>query len=419
VHNGIHIIPFRIEAVKPSGDLEFFLSRRHWLDAVTPPVEQHINSLCDTVDLALHGKTTAVAGTTAAPRRRNARVGVWLAIAAGLGLAAIGALWQAGKSPATPLVSTPEEPAPAAGALAIPADAPENAAPVADDARAKQDAAAPGELIPPGDDKVPTDSTKPIASDPAADAASQQRPEPAIPKPVPPEQRDGEASGTRILGQGRVGLTDGSDAALDYRAEDHGRVRFTLFNTMPEGTNSAMLKLTIEDWERDAHPGGSTWTEPIAVAKGQQFTLRIRPQQGQRATYRLEAKFESLTSFGLGVPEENGQLAQKCLGSVGFTDGPEDSWEFRAEDHGRVRFTLFNTMPRDTQSAMLKLTIEDWERDAHPGGSTWTEPIAVAKGQQFTLRIRPQQGHRATYRLEAKFEASPASGSPSPKRTGN
>jgi len=49
VNQGLVIIPFRIEAVLPSENMEYFLSSTHWLDAMTPPLENHIESLADTV----------------------------------------------------------------------------------------------------------------------------------------------------------------------------------------------------------------------------------------------------------------------------------------------------------------------------------------------------------------------------------
>ena len=39
------IIPFRIENVAPSDELYYCIADRHWLDALTPPVEQHIGGL--------------------------------------------------------------------------------------------------------------------------------------------------------------------------------------------------------------------------------------------------------------------------------------------------------------------------------------------------------------------------------------
>ena len=41
----LHIVQFRIAAVVPSDDLEYYLSGPHWLDAVTPPLENHLAQL--------------------------------------------------------------------------------------------------------------------------------------------------------------------------------------------------------------------------------------------------------------------------------------------------------------------------------------------------------------------------------------
>ncbi|MBI5679905.1 MAG: TIR domain-containing protein [Methanobacterium sp.] len=49
VSRGIPIIPFRIEDVEPSGSMEYFISAEHWLDAVTPPLENHIQKLIETI----------------------------------------------------------------------------------------------------------------------------------------------------------------------------------------------------------------------------------------------------------------------------------------------------------------------------------------------------------------------------------
>lgn len=53
VSKGLSIIPFRIEDVPLSEDLEYFLSSPHWLDALTPPLEKHLHHLADTVQLLL------------------------------------------------------------------------------------------------------------------------------------------------------------------------------------------------------------------------------------------------------------------------------------------------------------------------------------------------------------------------------
>ncbi|MFN6104707.1 MAG: toll/interleukin-1 receptor domain-containing protein [Planctomycetaceae bacterium] len=45
VHHGIPIIPLRIEKVRPTKELEYFLSVKHWLEADTRPLDQHLERL--------------------------------------------------------------------------------------------------------------------------------------------------------------------------------------------------------------------------------------------------------------------------------------------------------------------------------------------------------------------------------------
>jgi TIR domain-containing protein len=53
VNASVVVVPFRIEDVVPSGDLEYFLSAHHWLDAMTPPLNQHVGRLVQTVERLL------------------------------------------------------------------------------------------------------------------------------------------------------------------------------------------------------------------------------------------------------------------------------------------------------------------------------------------------------------------------------
>ncbi|MBL8649453.1 MAG: toll/interleukin-1 receptor domain-containing protein [Sphingopyxis sp.] len=59
VHLGLPIIPFRIEDVVPERSLEYFMSVPHWLDALSPPVEDHIARLGDVVSQLVNGVTDA------------------------------------------------------------------------------------------------------------------------------------------------------------------------------------------------------------------------------------------------------------------------------------------------------------------------------------------------------------------------
>jgi hypothetical protein len=50
------VIPLRIEDVLPSKTLEYFISTQHWLDALTPPLEDHLAHLAETITVLLAKK---------------------------------------------------------------------------------------------------------------------------------------------------------------------------------------------------------------------------------------------------------------------------------------------------------------------------------------------------------------------------
>lgn len=63
------ILPFRIEDVQPSGDLEYYIKRVHWLDAVEPPFEARLDELVDRVEgilATLHPASGAETESTSA-----------------------------------------------------------------------------------------------------------------------------------------------------------------------------------------------------------------------------------------------------------------------------------------------------------------------------------------------------------------
>lgn len=53
VNKGIAILPVRLEDVAPSGDLEYFLSITNWLDAITAPIERHLDQVAETARMIL------------------------------------------------------------------------------------------------------------------------------------------------------------------------------------------------------------------------------------------------------------------------------------------------------------------------------------------------------------------------------
>jgi ABC-type amino acid transport substrate-binding protein len=88
VNKGVSIIPFRIEDVVPTKDLEYFMSSCHWLDAMNPPLERHIGELSKAI-LALQRRGAISPGTEAIEKKSRGRpAALWI----GLALAAILAL---------------------------------------------------------------------------------------------------------------------------------------------------------------------------------------------------------------------------------------------------------------------------------------------------------------------------------------
>ncbi len=58
-NKGVHVIPFRIEDVPFSKTLQYFLEGVHWLDALTRPLDPHLDYLADTVGYFLSSRTAA------------------------------------------------------------------------------------------------------------------------------------------------------------------------------------------------------------------------------------------------------------------------------------------------------------------------------------------------------------------------
>jgi hypothetical protein len=69
INTGVPLVPVRIEDVPPTESLAYFMSTVHWLDALTPPIEQHLQRLAESI------KGLLQMGTPAGP-----------AVAAGAGL---------------------------------------------------------------------------------------------------------------------------------------------------------------------------------------------------------------------------------------------------------------------------------------------------------------------------------------------
>jgi hypothetical protein len=72
VSKGVPIIPVRIEEAVPTKSMEYFLGAIHWLDALTPPLENHLQRLAETVKALLQVDTTV----PSTPPQENGRQAV-------------------------------------------------------------------------------------------------------------------------------------------------------------------------------------------------------------------------------------------------------------------------------------------------------------------------------------------------------
>jgi hypothetical protein len=89
VNRGLPVIAFRIEDVPMSTTLEYFMSTPHWLDALTPPLQDHLDRLAETTRLNLERAGVALAtppgGRTSVPPSQSQPLTTSREIAHGIG----------------------------------------------------------------------------------------------------------------------------------------------------------------------------------------------------------------------------------------------------------------------------------------------------------------------------------------------
>jgi hypothetical protein len=61
INAGVPVVPVRIENVVPTEALAYFMSTVHWLDAMSPPLEQHLQKLASSVNALVKLSAPAIA----------------------------------------------------------------------------------------------------------------------------------------------------------------------------------------------------------------------------------------------------------------------------------------------------------------------------------------------------------------------
>ncbi|MBR6382653.1 MAG: toll/interleukin-1 receptor domain-containing protein [Lachnospiraceae bacterium] len=73
---GKTIVPFRLTENKMSSEFEYYLTRVHWLDAVTPPLMEKIESLRDYIEIILCGVDTSNLSRNAVEKKKPEKTNV-------------------------------------------------------------------------------------------------------------------------------------------------------------------------------------------------------------------------------------------------------------------------------------------------------------------------------------------------------
>jgi len=262
VHKGINIIPLRIENAMPTKTLEYFISAPHWLDALSTPLESHINKLAASVKalLAKQAPTitpqsvdrilpaaplsatpSAVTVSKAAPQQRSTLVPMLI-----LAVVAAGGVGFGIRSSFRPPQNSMRGPASVATpATAIPASAP---------------------VVPKS--AVATAMPPTTASNPAAATATSALPAPiAKPSPGAPEENPAGVAAAR-----------------------NPSLFIELANNLSEGT----LTLEVD--------GQKTWTQKLgANAKGGAVNLAKGPHKATVTLLNPEGKMKETKTTSLNV----------------------------------------------------------------------------------------------------------------------
>lgn len=92
IDKDVIVIPFRIENVSLSKSLEYHLSSTHWMDATTPPIERHIQTLAGKIRQILTGEKVIIPPVPPVPPTPRNWLPVYIGAGAGL-ILLTGLIW--------------------------------------------------------------------------------------------------------------------------------------------------------------------------------------------------------------------------------------------------------------------------------------------------------------------------------------
>jgi len=114
VDSGIPIVPLRIEDVEPSREMRYYIKSIHWLDALTPPIEKHLQKLSNSVQALLavekgEGPPVVIMPVAEAPAKKRWPLPTWatglIVLAAALIIG--GGIWATSKNGSETRITNP------------------------------------------------------------------------------------------------------------------------------------------------------------------------------------------------------------------------------------------------------------------------------------------------------------------------
>ena len=407
VDKEVTIIPFRVENVLPSKTIEFFISAKHWLDAITPPLEKHLKTLADKVSQVIVDPRQP---PPPPPVRMKSRLKPVLAIVAVL-LIAVGAIWL------------------------VPGGSREDKIPVAESTKS------PGETPPetPPGMEIPEDSQPPKRE---GKTEKIDTPTPPQEPPRTPEvsQKDVEPNESRIDANrilvdgavsGEIGKEKDKEDWFQVSIPENGLFHFNLENLHKPGVQNGNINHVFL-WDDGQIPmtGTAGWVgpeasqsiSPVSVSRGQSCYIQIKPYDDKcSAPYTLGCTFKAMDRLDVGEPNQSKNRAHLLSPDdskdalVGYGGDSCDWYKIVMPSDGLFHFSFKNRHESRVQFGNIKQVFLWGDGDKPltwtagwfgPGSSQAISPVSVSRGQSCYIQIKPYDDKcSAPYTLGCTFKA--------------
>ena len=283
VGSGVTILPLRVQDVRPRASIEYYLAGQHWLDAITPPFESHLDRLTQSITMLLEQTSPSV---TALPDA--AAFGPAIVPGSAGGVTAAGIVAAAAEAEATaqiPAAPVVPEPAAEAAPYTEPAAAPEAAeAPEPEPAAEAPEPEPAAEAPEPVVEAVPEPEPEP---EPAPIEEAAPEPEPVV-EAAPEPEPEPEPAPTEVAAPEPIAAPEPEPAATQYEPSattyEPAAAAAATFGTPPPAAEYDTPSTTYEAPPTTYETPAAAWESPATPAETPPTTYETPP-----ATYESPA----------------------------------------------------------------------------------------------------------------------------------